>query len=92
MNKIKFIDIFVETHVPDDTYYTTYTNHMFYTEKDYTKLELSRIIESIKHRHYEDHDLRVVEIDLPDLINKLSEFGIFKIITENRYYFDIQEE
>lgn len=94
MKKMNFIEIMIETHPVDDTYYTSHRKHIFFTHNNYSHEEIANIMKSIKQKYYTNDDCGYgeTEIDMSDLRNQLSEFGIYELIPVERYYFDIEED
>jgi deoxyhypusine synthase len=89
--KNQFIEICVETHPVEDKYFKSYRTHIFWTDKNYKHKALVNIMKNIQQIYIEDKDWCCKEIDMQDLRNKLSDFGIYELIPVERYYFSLEE-
>ena len=92
---MKFIEISLETHNPDDSYYKYYIDKIFYTEENLSDQEIKDILNSIVPKQFEDTDnfsCGELETDKNDLIEKLSAYKIYPLKIDVSHYYDIDEE
>lgn len=91
---MKFIEISLETHNTEDSYYKFYKDYIFYTLKDYTDTEIKDILKSIKPKQFEDtvnFSCGELEIDKNYIIEKLASYGIYPLQIDVSHYYDIEE-
>lgn len=91
---MKFIEISLETHNTEDSYYKFYKDYTFYTLKDYTDKEIKDILNSIKPKQFEDtvnFSYGKLEIDRNYIIEKLASYEIYPLQIDVSHYYDIEE-